>query len=196
VVAAPSTRPAATLSSLADAPATTAAGEPPGAEPPAPESPPAEPAPPEALPPAAAPATTAPTPPALPASNCAPDAAQLPPAAAPRSVLWQRQASGGGAPFTHSELAAIVVAICPSTAQLMLSADDTRESGQDLVLGIPPQIDPSRLSVGESILASADIAPDGTLSLEGLASDEHRKGADDPKATQGDLLAKKPKSTK
>jgi hypothetical protein len=108
-------------------------------------------------------------------------------------VLWQRQISGGGAPFTHADLAGIVAAVNAETSQLSISADDVRESGQDIVLTVPPGIDASGLAVGDSVLASADIGAEGALALTGLASDERLKGAEDSAATQGDLVPEKPK---
>ncbi len=185
-------RPAAASSSKAAiGAAASAAGEPPVSEPeteqPPPEEtqPPAETTPTEPAPPAAAPAQ----PPPVPA--CAPDPAHPPVTAKPASLLWQRQASGGGAPFTHSDFAGTVTAICPAASQLMLSADDIRESGRDILFTVRAGIDLSKLGLGDSILVSADIAAEGALTLKGLASDEHRKGADDAKATQGDLRATK-----
>lgn len=108
-------------------------------------------------------------------------------------VLWQRQLSAGGAPFTHAELEGVVAAVEAETAQLLISADDVRESGQDIALAIPAQIDASALAVGDSVLASADIGADGVLTLTGLASDERLKGAENTEATQGDLVPEKPK---
>jgi hypothetical protein len=103
-------------------------------------------------------------------------------------VLWQRQLSAAGTPFTHVELEGIVAAVETETARLLLSADDVRESGQDITLAIPVQIDASTLVPGDSVLASSDIGADGSLTLTGLASDERLKGAEDAKATQGDLV--------
>jgi hypothetical protein len=166
-----------------------AESEPPLAEEPPATEPPAEPTPTEIVPAAPAPAPEAPAPPAP--AQCAPDPARPPVTAEPSSVLWQRQATGGGAPFTHADFTGIVTAVCPDTAQLLVSADDVRESGRDLLFAVPSGIDASKLEVGGSILIAADIAADGALTVTGLASDEHRKGADDAKATQGDLAPEK-----
>jgi hypothetical protein len=103
-------------------------------------------------------------------------------------VLWQRQLSAAGTPFTHVELEGIVAVVEAETARLLLSADDVRESGQDIALAIPVQIDASTLVPGDSVLAGADIGADGSLTLTGLASDERLNGAEDAKATQGDLV--------
>jgi hypothetical protein len=70
-------------------------------------------------------------------------------------------------------------------------ATSVRESGLDIALAVPPEIDVSSLTIGASVLASADIAADGSLSLTGLASDERLKGAEDETATQGDLVPEK-----
>lgn len=147
----------------------------------------------EPQPPAPAAPVPAPAPVPL-APTCAPDPTVAPPApVAPNATLWQRQLSSGGAPYTSASFEGIVEAICPTTAQLLISADDIRESGHDLLFTVPAEIDTSGLMVGDSVLANADIAAAG-LSLTGLASDERLKGAEDEKALQGDLVAEKPKA--
>jgi hypothetical protein len=110
--------------------------------------------------------------------------------------LTQTQLSGGGAPFTHVELEGIVSAVEAEPAHLLLSADDIRESGLDITLNIPAGINATKLAIGDSVLASADVGPDGSLTLTGLASDERLKGAEDTKATQGDLVPDKAKGQK
>jgi hypothetical protein len=166
--------------------------------PPANEPPPApsEPTPPPPAEPIPAPPPPAPAepPPALAPPSCAPAPSQPPlPAVRPRAILWQRQISAPGAPFTASDFAGMVKAVCLGTTQLLISADDVDESGHDLLLAVPPGIDTSKLKVGQSVLATATIGTDASLSLTGLASDERLKGADDAKATQGDLVPAKPK---
>jgi hypothetical protein len=108
-------------------------------------------------------------------------------------LLWQQQLTSGGAPFTHSDFEGIVAAFEPETKHLLISADDRGESGQNLTFAVPAGIDASAFAVGGSVLASADIGADGSLTLTGLASDEHLKGAEDEAATQGDLVPEKPK---
>lgn len=108
-------------------------------------------------------------------------------------VLQQRRLSSGGAPFTHVEIEGIVAAVEAGTATLLVSADDVREGGQDLALAIPVGIDAAGLTAGDSVLAGVDLGADGSLTLTGLASDEHLKGADDAEATQGDLVPEKEK---
>lgn len=146
----------------------------------------AEPAPP-------APTETTPAPAATPAPSCAPDPAHPPVSVEPSAVLWQQRVSGGGAPFTHGEFAAIVTAVCLDASQLLVSADDVRAGGRDLLFAVPADIDLGKVEPGQSVLLAADIAADGAFSLTGLASDERLKGADDAKATQGDLVPEKPK---
>jgi hypothetical protein len=148
--------------------------------------------------PPAGPAPVPPVPPpaSLPlAPTCAPDPTVAPPApVAPKATLWQRQLNSGGAPYTSASFEGIVEAVCPTTAQLLISADDIREAGHDLLFTVPAEIDASGLVAGDSVLANADIAADGSLSLTGLASDERLKGAEAEKAIQGDIVpAKKPK---
>jgi hypothetical protein len=107
--------------------------------------------------------------------------------------LTQIQLSSGGAPFTHVEIEGIVGAFDPAAATLLLSADDVRETGLDIAIVVPPEIDAASLVAGDSALIGADIGTDGSLTLTGLASDERLKGAEDAKATQGDLVPEKTK---
>jgi hypothetical protein len=137
----------------------------------------------------------APTPaPAPPTPACVADPALPTPAPIGfKGTLRQRGISAAGVPFTHADFEGVVAAICPATRQLLISADDVREGGHDLLFTAPDGIDTTAVAVGESVLASADIAADGSLSLTGLASDERTKGADNAKATQGDLVPEKSK---
>ncbi len=122
--------------------------------------------------------------------ECAPDpASPSPPAIEPSAVLWQRHLDVDGAPLAYGDFAGIVTAVCPESGQLLVSADDVRESDSDLLFGSLPEleIDLTRLDVGDSILATATIGTEAQLSLTGLADDEHMKGAGDVEAMQGDL---------
>jgi hypothetical protein len=178
-------RPPSAASEPPTFPISAAEPEPPAApvEPTPPPSPPAE-----ATPVPAPPAPTAEPTPVPAAPSCAPDPAlPPPPAIQPSAVLWQRQVKPQGAPFAYSDFAAIVEAVCPASGQLLLSADDIRESQHDLVFTVPETIDTAGLKLGQSVLVTATIGPDGSLALTGLASDERTSGADDAKAAQGDL---------
>lgn len=108
-------------------------------------------------------------------------------------ALWQKELSSGGAPFTHADLEGIVASFDPASSRLLISADDVRESGQDIAIAVPAEIDAGSLAPGDSIVASADIGAEGSLALTGLAGDEHLKGAEDADATQGDLVPEKGK---
>jgi hypothetical protein len=90
-------------------------------------------------------------------------------------------------PSTYLELAGIVKEILPETGQLLFSADWAGESESTITLAVAPEIDAKKLKAGDSYLATAEIADDGSLTLKGIASDEHSKGADDASSAQGDL---------
>jgi hypothetical protein len=102
-------------------------------------------------------------------------------------LLQQRIEIEVGEPSLYLDLAGIYGGPHPETGQLLLSADDTRASETDIALFVSPEIKTTKLKQGDSYLATAEVEPDGTLRLVGIASDEQRKGADDPKAAQGDL---------
>lgn len=105
----------------------------------------------------------------------------------PKAVLLQREVeTEEGEPSTYPDLSGIYAGLS-ETGQLLLSADDTRASEQDLLLTVPETIKTAKLKVGDSFLATATVEPDGSLKLAGLASDEHRKGADNASSAQGDL---------
>lgn len=89
-------------------------------------------------------------------------------------------------PSTYLELAGIVKEVLPD-GHLLFSADWAGESESTLALTIPPEIDAKKLKVGDSYLATAEVAEDSSLMLQGIASDEHSKGADDASSAQGDL---------
>ncbi len=106
----------------------------------------------------------------------------------PKGVLRQQTLEiEAGEPSTYLDLSGIYNGIHPETGQLLLSADDTRASEADLALTVGQKIETAKLRKGDSYLATAEIAADGSLALMGIASDERLKGADDPKAAQGDL---------
>jgi hypothetical protein len=113
---------------------------------------------------------------------------QLPRVPAPVATLWQTSLDASGVPFTYSDIAGVVIAVCAQEGRLLISADDLREAGADLSIAVPPKLDTAELEPGDSVLATAEIGAGGELTLKGLASDEHAKGADDAGATQGDLV--------
>ncbi|HET8862688.1 MAG TPA: hypothetical protein VFM94_05500 [Solirubrobacterales bacterium] len=91
-----------------------------------------------------------------------------------------------GPPSTYLDLAGVVKEVSPD-GHLLLSADDSRESEADLTLTVPSEIDITKLKASDSYLATAEVDPDGSLKLSGIASDEHTRGAGDPVSAQGDL---------
>lgn len=91
-----------------------------------------------------------------------------------------------GPPSTYLDLAGVVKEVLPD-GHFLLSADDNRESEADLTLAVPGEIDATALKPGDSYLATAEVGEDGSLTLKGIASDEHSKGADEAKSAQGDL---------
>jgi hypothetical protein len=106
----------------------------------------------------------------------------------PGSLLWQRSLTVENVePSTYLELAAFVSGVCADRPAILLSADDGGIGGRDLLLALSSAIDPGRLKPGESVLAGVEVAADGSLTLTGIASDEHTRGADDPGSAQGDL---------
>lgn len=120
------------------------------------------------------------------APACAPDPA-LAPVPAPEQVLVQRSLTAEPEPATYFDLAGIVSAICPATGQLLISADDTRTSGSDLLVTVPPSIKTAKLKVGDSVVATATLEAGAVLTLAGLASDEGTKGAENTALAFGDL---------
>jgi hypothetical protein len=78
---------------------------------------------------------------------------------------------------------------CPAgSPRLILSADDVRQSGRDLVpLDVPNGFDLNKLSPGEAVQTAVDVANDGSLTLKGITSDQGAAGADDPTQGQGTL---------
>lgn len=100
--------------------------------------------------------------------------------------LWQQKIEPEpGPPSTYLDLAGIVGEL--TEGKLAFSADGAGESDADLVLSVPKGIDASKLTAGDSYLATAEVGEDGSLTLKGIAGDEHRKGADDAGSAQGDL---------
>lgn len=90
-------------------------------------------------------------------------------------------------PSTYLELAGILKEVQPETGQLLLSTDWAGEGESTLALVVPKEIDATKLKLGDSYLATVEIAADGSLELKGVASDERTKGADDSVSAQGDL---------
>lgn len=131
--------------------------------------------------PEAAPPAVAPPPP------CAPDPAfEAPPSPTVRLVQRKLEVEATD-PATYVDLAGVLTALCPASGQVLISADDLRESGADLTLAVPAKIKTAGLKLGDSLLATAEVDAAGALTVAGLASDEGKKGAKDASSAQGDL---------
>lgn len=138
------------------------------------------------------PPVAAPPAPVVPAPTCVPDPT-LPVPPAPVAVLWQSQLDADGAPFASSDFEGVVMAVCPAEGKLLLSADDLRQSGKDILFTVPSSIDAGKLKPGDSVAATAAIEAGGALTLTGLAGDEQTKGADDAASAQGELVSHQPR---
>ena len=90
---------------------------------------------------------------------------------------------------TSGVLEAVVQTVCPGgSPRLVLSADDVREAGRDLIALDAPGIDVTKLTPGQAVQVAVDVAPDGKLTLRGITSDQGAAGADDPAQGQGTLV--------
>jgi len=88
----------------------------------------------------------------------------------------------------HADLEAVIQG-CPDGKTVVISADDIRESSQDLTLTVSPDsgIDLSKLIAGQSIAVTAE-RDDGQpfTRISGLSSDQGASGANDFSTAQGD----------
>lgn len=105
----------------------------------------------------------------------------------PAAELVQKSIEPTGDEFTYFDLTGIVQAVCPATGEFVISADGIRQSGADLTLVVPKGFDLDSLEVDHAVLATAELAENGTLSAAGIASDDGERGADDAKRLQGDF---------
>jgi hypothetical protein len=110
-----------------------------------------------------------------------------PPSPAPAALRQRTLKVENVEPSTYLELAAVFSGLCSDRPALLLSADDARDGGSDLLMGLPTGIDPGGLRPGDSVLASAEVGADGSMTLTGIVSDEGIRGADDASSAQGDL---------
>jgi hypothetical protein len=86
------------------------------------------------------------------------------------------------------DLEGIVQAVCPATSELVISADDTRESFSDMRLPVPASsaIDLATVTVGQSFNLSAAFDPSAkTLTVTGSSSDQGSDGANNAALAQG-----------
>jgi hypothetical protein len=69
------------------------------------------------------------------------------------------------------DLEGIVQALDPAARTLDLSADDTRQTGRDIRLALPPQADMALLRPGQVIAGSVEIGVDGSYRIVGAFAD-------------------------
>ncbi len=106
---------------------------------------------------------------------------------APRETLVQKSFEPSGDTYDYFDLAGYVQATCAEPDRLVLSADDIRAAGADLVLEAPKAIGLGGLDPDAPVLATAEVGEQGELTLAGLAGDAGATGADDEAQLQGDL---------
>jgi hypothetical protein len=132
-----------------------------------------------------------PEPPREDPSPCNPadgEASGLPsPPITPTAGLVQTSLAIKPEPAQVADIEAVVQAICPGW--VVLSADDIRESGRDLLPVAAPGLDLARLQPGQAVYANVGVGGDAahTLTLSGITSDHGLIGADDPSQGQGTL---------
>jgi hypothetical protein len=124
------------------------------------------------------------------ATGCTPptDPLPKPPLVADVTLLQTKLTIAEGISLKHSDMEGVVQG-CPDENTLVISADDTREAGQDLTLTVSPDsgIDLSKLVKGDSIDVTGE-RDDGQpfTRISGLSSDQGAQGANDFSTAQGD----------
>ena len=132
--------------------------------------------------------------------TCAPETPYPDPPVVPTATLTQTSLLVDFEELDSANGAAVVQAVClegePDATgaigeqpSLIVSADDSRESGTDVVVAIPDEIDPTLYEPGEPIAYELDPSPEEgePLTLGGISSDDGSKGADDEETGQGTL---------
>jgi hypothetical protein len=86
---------------------------------------------------------------------------------------------------TTTDVEAIVEGVCRNGARtLIVSADDLREGGRDIPVGVPSDFNLGSVEPGDVVKLSTQIGKAGNYTLAGLASDDRRQGADDDNLIQ------------
>jgi hypothetical protein len=101
-------------------------------------------------------------------------------------VLTEERTQFTGPPVHYVDMEGIVGATCTDPGQIVLSADDVRDSTNNLLLNAPAPIDVTKLDQDQAIDVTAELGDDGSYTVTGLSSDQGASGADDPAAAQGD----------
>ncbi len=87
--------------------------------------------------------------------------------------------------LTNYSVAGIVQRSCEDDSQLIVSADDLNESGEDLSFSVPEEFDLDLLGLGQSFILYLQRDEQGGAEVLGLVSDHGRSGADDDTSAQG-----------
>jgi hypothetical protein len=87
--------------------------------------------------------------------------------------------------LTNYSVAGIVQRSCEDDSQLIVSADDLNESGEDLSFAAPEEFDLDLLGLGQSFILYLQRDEQGGAEVLGLVSDHGRSGADDDTSAQG-----------
>lgn len=87
--------------------------------------------------------------------------------------------------LTNYSVAGIVQRSCEEDSQLIVSADDLNESGEDLSFAAPEEFDLDLLGLGQSFILYLQRDEQGGMEVLGLVSDHGRSGADDDASAQG-----------
>jgi hypothetical protein len=90
----------------------------------------------------------------------------------------------GDARQTTTDVEGIVEGVCRASHELLVSADDVRESGHDIALGVPAQFRIGALKPGQVLKLGAEIGDAGALTLSSVAGDEGTDGAEDADLVQ------------
>lgn len=85
---------------------------------------------------------------------------------------------------TATDIEAIVEGVCRSERRLIVSADDVRESGQDISIVVPKRLKLAGFEPGQVVKLSARIGEAKTFTLSTVAGDEGKHGAEDEKLVQ------------
>jgi hypothetical protein len=133
--------------------------------------------------------TTSTVPPPAPRRRQADCGTPPPSPPAPKSIVTEKSRQVDIKFLGYSDFEGIVQGVCTSTGELVLSADDVRESVADITLPLDPEadIDLGAISPGDVVDASGTIEEDTFgLALTGISSDDGTKGAESADLQQGD----------
>jgi hypothetical protein len=84
-----------------------------------------------------------------------------------------------GEPASGTDVEAIVEGVCSGSRKLIVSADDVRESGRDIGILVPKEIELGRIDPGDVLKLTTTILGGGSLQLSAVAGDRGGHGADD-----------------